>query len=187
MHKYTAPISSLVIIDDDEIYNKTLSRTIKRFDCKVYGALNATQALAIVEELKPDGAVLDLCIGKEYGINLIKPLLAIHPDLQIVVLTGYASLTTAVQAIKLGAWNYLSKPADAQAIFNALSQETEQNKGNETGVVTPPATTLKQSEWEHLQRALAENNGNITQTAHQLGMHRRTLQRKLKKKMPWSF
>ena len=173
-------LSSFVVIDDDEIYNQTLCRSLKRINKVTYSALNFDQALAIVAEKKPGCAILDLCLGNESGIDLVKPLLDVHPTLRIVVLTGYGSLTTAVQSIKLGAWDYLAKPADVNAIIKAFDQVNE----NKPVSNMPPPVTLKQSEWEHLQRALAENNGNITRTANQLGMHRRTLQRKLKKKSP---
>jgi len=126
----------------------------------------------------PQCAILDLSLGDENGIDLIKPLLKVHPELKIVVLTGYASLTTAVQAIKLGAWNYLAKPVDVGSILNAFSKENDELP--QVTISTP--ISLKQLEWEHLQRVLAENKGNVSETARQLGMHRRTLQRKLKKK-----
>ena len=101
-------------------------------------------------------------------------------DLQIVVLTGFASLTTAVQAIKLGAVNYLAKPVNVQSILKAFEEEpTEETDEESTGFEPTP---LKQLEWEHIQRVLEENDGNISSTARQLGMHRRTLQRKLQKR-----
>jgi len=175
-------LSSFIIIDDDEVYNDTLCRSLKRLNKETYGALNSELALSIVAEKKPDCAVLDLCLGSEKGIDLVKPLLDIHPPLKIVVLTGYASLATAVQSIKLGAWNYLAKPAKVNGIIRAFEQSNE----SDFTLEAPIPNTLKQSEWEHLQRALGENNGNITKTANQLGMHRRTLQRKLKKRRPSS-
>ena len=169
--------TSFLIIDDDVIFNQTLCRVITRHGKLAYSATNSQQALKIVKKNKPDCAVLDLNLSTENGINLIKPMLALNPALKIVVLTGYASLTTAVQAIKLGAWNYLAKPVETHAILNAFS------KGNEEVIAKPMSpNSLKQMEWEHLQRVLSENNGNITVTARKLGLHRRTLQRKLQKK-----
>jgi two-component system response regulator RegA len=168
---------SFIVIDDDDVFNRILCRAITRQGMQTYSALNSAQAIKIVNHYKPDCAVLDLNLITENGIDLIQPLLHKHPTLKIVVLTGYASLTTAVQAIKLGAWNYLAKPIDTLAILKAFN--------NEDNVLTNKPLipiSLKQMEWEHLQRVLAENKGNITLTARQLGMHRRTLQRKLKKK-----
>jgi len=171
---------SFIIIDDDEVFNTTLCRALKRKDKHTYSALNSEQALDLVTKSKPPPqcAILDLSLGHENGIDLIKPLLKIHPQLKIVVLTGYASLTTAVQAIKLGAWNYLAKPVDVDSILNAFNKDNEDIQVENN--ISP--ISLKQLEWEHLQRVLAENKGNISETARQLGMHRRTLQRKLKKK-----
>lgn len=174
----TSMNQSFIVIDDDEVFNTTLCRSLKRKDKQAYSALNAKQALATVTKHKPHCAILDLSMGDENGIDLIQPMLTIHPELKIVVLTGYASLTTAVQAIKLGAWNYLAKPVDVGAIIKAFNQEGE--KTGPADISSP--ISLKQLEWEHLQRVLAENEGNISMTARQLGMHRRTLQRKLKKK-----
>lgn len=171
---------SVIVIDDDEVFNNTLCRTFKRKGISAFSALNSEQALKITTIESPDCAVLDLCIGNEKGIDLVKPLLEIHPSLKIVVLTGYASLTTAVSAIKLGALDYLAKPVDIHTIIKALKSETDDTNHVE---LVNSTLSLKQLEWEHLQHALMENNGNITQTAKQLGMHRRTLQRKLQKRI----
>ena len=122
--------------------------------------------------------MLDLRLERESGLQLIEPLLACRPGLRIVVLTGYASLATAVRAVKLGAVDYLAKPVDAAAILRALNDG--EAPADESLQFEP--TPLKQLEWEHLQRVLEENGGNISATARQLGMHRRTLQRKLQKK-----
>ncbi len=165
-----------LVIDDDENFNQILCRALKRQNKQTFSALNGADALAIVKKEPLDGVILDLNLADEQGIDLIKPLLNEQPALTIVVLTGYANLTTAVQAIKLGAWNYLAKPLDTLSILNAFKQNQQAVKPS------PEPLSLKQLEWEHLQRVLAENNGNITNTARQLGMYRRTLQRKLKKK-----
>ncbi len=164
-----------LIIDDDPCFNETLCRALTRQQKQTFSALNGQQALQIVKKEIIDCIILDLNLGDEQGIDLIKPLLLEKPSLMIVVLTGYANLTTAVQAIKLGALNYLAKPIDTASILNAFCQ-------NQTPSITNQPLSLKQLEWEHLQRVLADNNGNITNTARQLGMYRRTLQRKLKKK-----
>ena len=124
--------------------------------------------------------VLDLRLGADSGLELIKPLLVIRSDARIVVLTGFASLATAVHAIKLGAADYLPKPADEQAILQAFGlAEKPQAEAPE---IPETPVSLKRLEWEQIQRVLKENDGNITSTAKQLGMYRRTLQRKLQKK-----
>ncbi len=169
----------ILIIDDDEPFCRTLKRALDRRGCESHYALTAEQALTQAETLAPDFAVLDLRIGEDSGLHLIEPLLARRPTLRITILTGYASLATAVQAIKLGATNYLAKPVDASAVLRALS---DPDNCADLDLSRPQPTPLRQLEWEHLQRVLAENNGNISAAARELGMHRRTLQRKLQKR-----
>ena len=168
-----------LVIDDDETFNRILCRSLSRRGYQSFSALNGMQAIEQLKLEAIDQVVLDLRLADESGISLIQPMLELQPNLRILVLTGYASLTTAVQAIKLGAWNYLAKPVDIDAILKAFELEA----GQELSVEDLQPTSLKQMEWEHLQRVLDENNGNISATARQLGMHRRTLQRKLQKKV----
>ncbi len=169
----------ILIIDDDEAFCRTLCRTLERKGYEAFHALDSEQALHHANVRKPDLAVLDLRLGEESGLQLIKPLLGCVGRMRIVVLTGYASLTTAVKAVKLGALDYLAKPVDADTILCALNEKKIERQ-DDSSEWSP--TPLKLLEWEHLQRVLAENNGNISATARQLGMHRRTLQRKLQKK-----
>lgn len=170
---------SILVIDDDAAFNHTLCRSLTRRGHRCLPALNGQQALSLLSKNTVGKALLDLRLAEESGISLIEPMLKQQPDLKIVVLTGYASLTTAVQAIKLGAWNYLAKPVGTEAIEHAFTIDTTDTIPTTKLEPTP----LKQLEWEHLQRVLAENNGNISATARQLGMHRRTLQRKLQKRV----
>ena len=170
---------AILIIDDDEVFARTLARSFERRGFRAYCAADGARALALAEAEAPDLAVLDLRLGDESGLQLIEPLLACRPRMRIVVLTGYASLATAVRAVKLGAVDYLAKPVEAAAILRALMQG---NDGPADAAPPSSPTPLKQLEWEHLQRVLEENGGNISATARQLGMHRRTLQRKLQKK-----
>lgn len=169
----------ILVIDDEEVFCRTLCRSLERKGYAAFYALNGEQALAIAAERKPDYSVLDLRLGEDSGLQLIQPLLESLPGLRIVVLTGYASLATAVQAVKLGAVNYLAKPVDAGAILRALTKVDAEPEADMSELSPTP---LKQLEWEHLQRVLSENDGNISATARQLGMHRRTLQRKLQKR-----
>ena len=173
-------MEKILVIDDDEAFCRTLCRSLERHNLQAFAAHNADEALDGAKEHQPDKAVLDLRLGDDSGIQLIKPLLGVAPGLQIVVLTGFASLTTAVQAIKLGAINYLAKPVNVQSILKAFEEEPPEETGEEVADFSP--TPLKQLEWEHIQRVLEENDGNISSTARQLGMHRRTLQRKLQKR-----
>ena len=170
----------ILVIDDDEAFCRTLCRSLERQNMESFSANNAEEALAVAGEEKPGRAILDLRLGNDSGIQLIKPLLEAVPGIRIVVLTGFASLTTAVQAIKLGAVNYLAKPVNSQSILKAFEEEHSEEIEEEESDFAP--TPLKQLEWEHIQRVLDENDGNISSTARQLGMHRRTLQRKLQKR-----
>ena len=122
-------------------------------------------------------AVLDLNLGNCTSLDLILPLRERNPDMRILVLTGYASIATAVRAIKLGADNYLAKPADTDEILTALLSDPEPDADAELQPMS-----VRRLEWEHIQKVLEQNNGNISATARQLNMHRRTLQRKLQKR-----
>lgn len=170
---------SFLVIDDDQVFNQTLCRTLNRRNKETYSAETMLEAVDAIDQHKPDCAVLDLNLGDEHGIDFIAPMLAKHPKLKIVVLTGYASLTTAVEAIKMGAWHYLAKPADVDTILRALQSDEDKKENKKEELLPLPLENL---EWEHLQRVLADNDGNISITARKLGMHRRTLQRKLQKK-----
>jgi len=167
-----------LIVDDDATFCEVLERALVRRGHKVTTAHNAEQALQCVAKFRPTHAVIDLKLGEDSGLHLIKPLLELNKEIKAVVLTGYGSIPTAVQAIKEGAVNYLAKPADVDAILTAFEKaEIAPAREMET-----PAMSLKRMEWEHIQRILEEHDGNISATARSLGMHRRTLQRKLQKR-----
>ena len=168
----------ILVIDDDPVFNRVLTRALGQRGFTVFGAADPESALGLAREHEPEYVILDLNIAGSSGLRLIEPLLAVNPDCRILVLTGYASIATTVDAIKLGATQYLAKPADVDAILKALSV---------TEVViddTPSAAPMSvdRLEWEHIQRVLSENDGNISATARALKMHRRTLQRKLAKR-----
>lgn len=168
----------LLVIDDDPAFNHVLSRALVQRGYAVFSARTSAEALALAREHEPEFVVLDLNIGGESGLRLIKPLIETNPDARILVLTGYASIATAVEAVKLGAVQYLAKPADVQSIINALT--TDDMPGDKA---TPDAPmSVSRLEWEHIQRVLAEHGGNISASARALRMHRRTLQRKLAKR-----
>mgnify|MGYP000886376274 FL=1 len=168
-----------LIIDDDPSFNAILVRTMTRRGFPAQGALNVEAALSIARELRPQQIVLDLNLNGSSGLALIPELLAINPDCRIVVLTGYASIATAVDAVKLGAVQYLAKPVEIEAILAAF----EDDDGPDFGLpVSEEPLSVDRMEWEHIQRILNENEGNISATARALKMHRRTLQRKLSKR-----
>lgn len=175
-------VNRLLIIDDDTIFCNILQRSLMRHGLEVEICNIAVDAVGAIKQFQPQWVVLDLRLENESGLQLIKPLLESSPDSKILVLTGFASLATAVQAIKLGAVDYLAKPIEAEAILTAFGlTNTADNRATEIDVPTEPVS-LKRLEWEQIQRVLKENDGNITNTAKQLGMYRRTLQRKLQKK-----
>ena len=167
----------ILVIDDDEVLNQTLVRALSRRGYTVEGAFNAKSALSLCELNNFDKAILDLKLAESSGLQLIPQLLQHRPDLKIVMLTGYSSIATAVDAIKLGAVNYLSKPAGIEEILHAFDRSAPQP---DAAAFIPPS--VDRLEWEHIQRVLAEHDGNISATARALGMHRRTLQRKLQKR-----
>lgn len=168
----------LLVVDDDEAFNRVLSRALGQRGYAVYSAHTPDAAMDLARAHEPEFIVLDLNIGGESGLRLIRPLLEVNPDARILVLTGYASITTAVEAVKLGATQYLAKPADVASILHALT--TGEGQPAEAAPDTP--MSVSRLEWEHLQRVLAEHGGNISATARALKMHRRTLQRKLAKR-----
>ncbi|VAX12423.1 Dna binding response regulator PrrA (RegA) [hydrothermal vent metagenome] len=168
----------LIVVDDDETFAQVLSNALAKQGYDTVHALNCSQALVLAQQTPPDYAIVDLRIGQESGLSLIQQLRVLNGDIHILILTGYASIATAVEAIKLGADHYLTKPADTREIIKAL-QKQEADPG-----VEAPAHPLsvKRLEWEHLQKVLLDHDGNISAAARALGMHRRSLQRKLAKK-----
>ncbi len=169
---------SILIVDDDEIFCQVLSSALENRGYKTKQAYDLKQSQNIIEQWQADYAVVDLRIGNDSGLKVCQMLLEKQPDIQIVILTGFASIATAVEAIKLGVIQYLTKPTDVDTILKALVQD---QADLEVEIPSKPLP-VKRLEWEHLQKVLTENNGNISKAAEQLGMHRRTLQRKLQKK-----
>ncbi|GAB3670595.1 response regulator transcription factor [Salinisphaera aquimarina] len=169
----------VLLIDDDATFSATLARALGRRGLDVQVAAAPVEALATARAWQPTHVVLDLNLGCETsGLDLIEPLLRIAADPRIIVLTGYASIATTVTAIQRGAADYLAKPVDAQAVLGALH-----DNASERHTLTPTERmSLKRLEWEHIQRVLAEHDGNISEAARSLGLHRRTLQRKLDKR-----
>lgn len=169
---------AMLIIDDDPSFNAILVRTLERRGHPACGALDPQAAIAKAREIEPEQVILDLNLNGSSGLALIPQLLEIVPDCRIVVLTGYASIATAVEAVKLGACHYLAKPSntdDIEAAFGRVEGRTDVEVSNHT-------TSIKTLEWEHIHETLAESGFNISEAARRLGMHRRTLARKLEKR-----
>ena len=168
----------LLLVDDDEIFCKVLSKAVQKREYNVDVAYNQKDAVALAQQHHPEFAIVDLRIGNDSGLNVIKSLASADPDIRIVVLTGFASISTAVESIKLGAIHYLTKPAELDEILKAFYHD----EGNANINLQTQPMSAKRMEWEHLQKVLHDHNGNISAAARAMGMHRRTLQRKLSKK-----
>ena len=168
----------LLVVDDDLVYAQALARAMCRRGHEVETAADGAAALKALERAVFDVVILDLRLATESGLHLIAPMKATSPGLRILLLTGYASIATAVEAIKLGATHYLAKPAGVEEILAALGRE----EGDADAKLPEAPLSLDRLEWEHIQKVLAEHNGNLSATARALKMHRRTLQRKLAKR-----
>jgi two-component system response regulator RegA len=172
----------LTLLDDDEILLRTLQRRLSAAGHQVQIFASPPPLSQLIAD-PADGWLIDLRYGDSSGLDYVAALRQALPHCRILVLTGFASIATAVQAVKLGADDYLTKPVDFAVLLQALDGE---NCPPVSTSAADPATLLStdQMEWEHIQRVLAQQDGNISQTARLLGMHRRTLQRKLLKHRP---
>jgi two-component system response regulator RegA len=169
---------SLLLVEDDPVLRDRIARALALRGLDVRAAGTVSDALRLAQDDPPELAVIDLRIGQASGLDLIPQLKALEPATRIVVLTGFGSVATAVQAVRQGAVNYLTKPADADEILAAFDAE---RPGESTGAVAWEPMSLDRVEWEHINRVLAECQGNVSEAARLLGVHRRTLQRKLSK------
>jgi two-component system response regulator RegA len=171
-------MAHLLLVDDDQAFLDVLQRALQRRDHQVMQATTAADALRLAGSSLFDGIVLDLRIGEDNGLLCLDALRTLQPDAAILLLTGYASIATAVEAVKRGADDYRPKPASADEILLALFPDVE------SPASALPSTPIhpRRLEWEHLQRVLAEHQGNVSAAARALGLHRRTLQRKLGKR-----
>jgi len=171
------PVRRLLLVDDDEVFADTLARALTRRGFDVTVERGVTSAAKVIAAEAFEYAVIDLRIGDDTGLTLVERIAAVAPDTRTIVLTGFGSIATAVDAIKLGATHYLTKPAGTEEIVAALEQRSPDL------AVEPRDRPLsvRRLEWEYIQKVLAEHDGNISATARTLGMHRRTLQRKLQK------
>jgi two-component system response regulator RegA len=169
---------SLLVVEDDEALRERLARALAKRGFDVRAAASADEALRLAKADPPELALVDLRIGAENGLDLIPALRALDPGTRIVVLTGYGSVATAVQALRLGALHYLTKPADADEIAAAFNRPAD--AVDDRSPEWRPMS-LDRVEWEHINRVLLDSGGNISEAARLLRVHRRTLQRKLAK------
>jgi two-component system response regulator RegA len=175
---------SLLVVDDDDVLRERLVRAFSERGYDALGVPDGDRALAAAASEPPEFAVVDLRMPGRPGLDVVRELLAIDPATGVVVLTGYGSIATAIEAIRIGAKHYLTKPADADEILRAFGNAPASLSPEAAGAVEPETPSLARTEWEHIQRVLSDVNGNVSEAARRLGLHRRSLQRKLAKYPP---
>ena len=174
---------SILIVDDEEYFRERLARALTRRNYEVRQAGNYSEAIEIIKTDRPDRGIFDLRMPGPSGLELVRMAIEVNPLMKIVVLTGYGSIATATEAIRLGAINYLAKPADTEEILAAFHDEKKVEAAPPQNDIETPS--LARVEWEHINRVLADCGGNISAAAKRLNIHRRTLQRKLLKFPPF--
>ena len=182
-HDSATPKPSIVVVDDDERLRSRMTRAFEERGYEAQQAEGYDGAITIAARESTEYAVVDLRMPGKSGLEVVRELHRIDPATKIVVLTGYGSIATALEAVRLGATHYLTKPADVDEVIASFERG-----GAEAAVQAPPAgsemqqtPSLARVEWEHIQRVLTDCGGNITKAAEKLGIHRRSLQRKLAK------
>ena len=175
-------MQSIILVDDEEQFRARLARAFTNRGYTVFQAADVDEALEKIKKNSPDWALVDLKMPGKSGLDLIRAAKEFLPHLKIVVLTGYGSIATATEAVKLGAHYYLPKPADVDDILIAFEKDSDAPAAPEQQEFEAPS--LARAEWEHIQRVLNDCDNNITAAAQRLGIHRRTLQRKLYKYAP---
>ncbi|HZR82995.1 MAG TPA: response regulator [Candidatus Binatia bacterium] len=181
-------MSTILVVDDDRVLRERLARAFRDRGHEVATAADGDEAVAAATAHPPELAVVDLRMPGRSGLDLVRELLALDESMRIVVLTGYGSIATAIEAIRLGATHYLHKPADADEVLAAFERGGAPSAASPAGgpaTSAEPATpSLARAEWEHIHRVLDDCGGNVTVAARRLGLHRRSLQRKLQKQPP---
>ena len=175
-------VTSILLVDDSPMFRERLARAFRQRGYSVLTAGNYDQAMQVVKKRMPDLAVVDLRMPGRNGLELVRDLVQLDGAVRVLVLSGFGSIATAVDAVKLGAVNFLPKPADADDILAAFERAEEGVA--ESAMDHPVAPSLARAEWEHIHRVLADCGGNISEAARRLGIHRRSLQRKLRKRAP---
>lgn len=174
---------SILIVDDDDVLRKRLARAFEERGLEVHAAGSYDEAVASARSESTELAVVDLKMPGKSGLELVRALKEIDPSTKVVVLTGYGSIATAVEAVRLGATDYIAKPADVDDILTAFARHDE-GAGNLPTAQEFVAPSLARAEWEHINRVLNDCGGNISEAARRLQIHRRSLQRKLQKFPP---
>ncbi|HEY2518091.1 MAG TPA: response regulator [Polyangiaceae bacterium] len=170
---------SILVVDDDDVFRGRLVRALEARGFDARGAGDVEAALAAARDDSPELAVVDLRMPGRSGLDLVRELKAIDATTNVVVLTGYGSIATALEAVRLVATHYLTKPADVDEILAAF--ERAHRPPSEPVTIDHEVASLARAEWEHIHRVLTDCQGNISQAARLLGLHRRSLQRKLAK------
>ncbi len=174
--------SSLLIVEDDDALRTQLARAFRTRGWTVYEAADRDSVAALPPAAKPEFALVDLRLGAASGLHVIRDLLGRNPECRAFMLTGYGSIQTAVEAIRLGATGYITKPADLDDLFAAFARAESPPLCDAAAAHSPP--TLARVEWEHINRVLGDASGNVSEAARRLGVHRRSLQRKLQRFAP---
>ena len=179
------PAQSVLIADDDALLRSALARDFRSRGYDVHTASSVDQAVQAAARRPPDFAVLDLRIGEHSGLEILEALRTTAPRAQAVVMSGFGSIATAVEAMRLGAVSFVTKPVDAEEILAAFTR-TRVEPPQPVEALEPDwrAPSVARAEWEHISRVVAECGGNISEAARRMGMHRRSLQRKLHKRPP---
>jgi two-component system, response regulator RegA len=172
---------SVLVVDDDDLLRQQLARALERRGLEVRVAAGVLEAKQLIEAESPELAVVDLKMPDGSGLRLVELMHQVDPSTKVVVLTGYGSIATAIDAVRLGATYFLQKPADADEILNAFTRGEAPLQIPEE---VPKAPSLARAEWEHINRVLHDCGGNVSEAARRLGLHRRSLQRKLQKFPP---
>jgi two-component system response regulator RegA len=170
-----------LLVDDDQVFVERLGRALRERGYDVRIANDADAALVLAKAESPEFAVVDLRMPGRSGLELVRDMKSVDPATHILVLTGYGSIATAVEAIRLGARDYLPKPADVDDILAALHRGPDDKKVMPVDFQAP---SLARTEWEHIHRVLSDCDGNVSEAARRLGIHRRSLQRKLQRYPP---
>lgn len=171
------PKPTLLVVDDDEVYRQRLAKALAARGFEVLTAQDAESAVALAQADSPEYAILDLRMPGASGLELLRRLKAIDPGTQVLMLTGYGSIRTAVEAMQVGSVQYLTKPVDVDEILAAFQGQSPVAPEDDT-------PSLARVEWEHIQRVLHDCDGNLSEAARRLGMHRRSLQRKAARNPP---
>jgi two-component system, response regulator RegA len=178
----TVGASSILLVDDTFVLRERLSTAMQQRGFRVETAGNYEEAIEAFRKRPTELAVLDLRMPGKSGLELLRKLLQIEPETRIIILSGFGSIPASIDAVRAGAVNFLSKPADADDILSAFMRGDEPSVPD--GAIAFPAPSLARNEWEHIHRVLSDCGGNISEAARRLGIHRRSLQRKLRKRAP---